>query len=134
MCRPSFRNFVQGRQNNKVIICTVKMAIYPSYPTHPRCLLTHTPTPPPTPHTHTTSYPTHPHHLLPHTPTPPPTPHIHTARFNQNFGTLGVLDRLHGTDAVFRRSKAYDRHVLLLGLTPVRQLVPEPAKQCCKAE
>ena len=46
-------------------------------------------------------------------------------RFNQNFGTLGVLDRLHGTDQAFRHSKSYERHVMLLGLNPARQLVPD---------
>lgn len=41
-------------------------------------------------------------------------------RFNANFGVLGVLDRLHGTDALFRRSKQYQRHILLLSLVGKR--------------
>ena len=54
--------------------------------------------------------------------------HVYGAnRFNQNFGTLGVLDRLHGTDAAFRHSKAYERHFMLLGLDPARQLIPDQA-------
>ena len=44
------------------------------------------------------------------------------------YGSLGVLDRLHGTDEMFRASKAYERHVLLLGLTPVKSLYPDPPK------
>jgi methylsterol monooxygenase len=49
---------------------------------------------------------------------------FHHLKFNQNFGTLGVLDRLHGTDTAFRHSKAYERHFMLLGLDPARQLIP----------
>lgn len=63
---------------------------------------------------------------------------FHHLKFNQNFGTLGVLDRLHGTDKLFRRSKAYERHILVLGLNPVRQLIPDsPVKgklQHCQSE
>jgi methylsterol monooxygenase len=55
-------------------------------------------------------------------------------RFNQNYGVLGVLDRLHGTDNQFRASKAYERHFLLLGFTPMLQQFPEPEKKTCKAE
>ena len=57
-------------------------------------------------------------------------------RFNQIFGTLGILDRLHGTDELFRQSRGYERHFLLLGLTPAKELIPEPPKKgeepCCK--
>ena len=42
---------------------------------------------------------------------------------------MGVLDRLHGTDKLFRQSKNYDRHVVLLGLNPVQQLYPDPPKE-----
>lgn len=50
-------------------------------------------------------------------------------RFNQNYGVLGVLDRLHGTDNQFRASKAYARHFLLLGFTPMLQQFPDqPSK------
>jgi hypothetical protein len=55
------------------------------------------------------------------------------ARFNQNFGVLGVLDWLHGTDVIFRQSRAYDRHVYFLNTTPLKELYPdEPAKGCKK--
>ena len=50
-------------------------------------------------------------------------------RFNQNYGVTGVLDRLHGTDKLFRQSKNYERHVVLLGLNPARQLYPDPPKK-----
>lgn len=50
-------------------------------------------------------------------------------RFTQNFGVLGVLDRLHGTDAMFRNSRAYDRHIMLLGFTPLKQTFPDNPKK-----
>lgn len=53
----------------------------------------------------------------------------HHLKFNQCYGVLGVLDRLHGTDDKFRNSKAYDRHTVLLGLTPLSQSIPEHAKK-----
>ncbi|XP_050417708.1 fatty acid hydroxylase domain-containing protein 2 isoform X1 [Patella vulgata] len=64
---------------------------------------------------------------------PSPEAHdYHHLKFNQNFGVLGVLDRLHGTDNMFRETKAYQRHFLLLGLTPVSQQFPDTPKK--KAE
>ena len=42
---------------------------------------------------------------------------------------LGVLDRLHGTDSMFVKSVAYDRHILLLGLEPVSKLYPDEKKK-----
>jgi len=42
---------------------------------------------------------------------------------------MGVLDRLHGTDEMFRRSKNYERHVVLLGTDSARQLIPNPPKK-----
>lgn len=51
---------------------------------------------------------------------PSPEAHdYHHLRFNQNFGVLGVLDRLHGTDRQFRQTDAYRRHLLLLSLAPL---------------
>ena len=38
------------------------------------------------------------------------------------------MDRLHGTDEAFRRSKNYDRNIILLGLTSARELFPDPPK------
>lgn len=51
------------------------------------------------------------------------------SRFNQCYGVLGVLDRLHGTDLVFKQTKAYDRHILLLNFTPLTQSIPELTKK-----
>lgn len=51
-----------------------------------------------------------------------------TSRFNQCYGVLGVLDYLHGTDDVFRQSKAYERHRVLLSLTPLSKSIPDIPK------
>lgn len=50
-------------------------------------------------------------------------------RFNQCYGVLGVLDFLHGTDRMFRQTKAFERHKVLLGLTPLSESIPEPPKK-----
>lgn len=49
----------------------------------------------------------------------------HHLKFNQNYGTLGFLDRLHGTDQGFRDSKSYERHYMIFGFSPARQLFPD---------
>ncbi|PIO31565.1 hypothetical protein AB205_0046750, partial [Aquarana catesbeiana] len=54
---------------------------------------------------------------------------FHHLKFNQCYGVLGVLDRLHGTDLVFKQTKAYDRHILLLNFTPLTQSIPELTKK-----
>ena len=46
-------------------------------------------------------------------------------RFNQCFGVIGVLDSIHGTDVMFRKSKSYTRHVLMLTLKPPRVAFPD---------
>jgi len=43
-----------------------------------------------------------------------------------------VLDRLHGTDSLFRASRAYQRHVMLLGFVPLSVQFPDDAKQLGK--
>jgi fatty acid hydroxylase domain-containing protein 2 len=53
---------------------------------------------------------------------------IFLCRFINNYGVLGVLDRLHGTDAQFRESRAYQRHILLLGFVPVSHQFPDNQK------
>jgi len=61
---------------------------------------------------------------------PSPEAHdFHHLKFTNNFGVLGVLDRLHGTDASFRKTKAYDRHIMLVGFTPAIELFPEENKR-----
>ncbi|XP_054755994.2 fatty acid hydroxylase domain-containing protein 2-like [Lytechinus pictus] len=60
---------------------------------------------------------------------PSPEAHdFHHLKFTNNYGTLGILDRLHGTDEMFRKTKPYLRHFLLLGLTPVTQTYPDDPK------
>ena len=49
-------------------------------------------------------------------------------RFNQNYGVLGILDRLHGTDGVFVNSIEHKRHFVLLGLASAKELVPNDKK------
>lgn len=57
---------------------------------------------------------------------PSPEAHdYHHLKFTNNFGVLGVLDRLHGTDLQFRDSKQYKHHVMLLSLLPLSQQYPE---------
>ncbi|XP_067851858.1 fatty acid hydroxylase domain-containing protein 2 [Heptranchias perlo] len=53
---------------------------------------------------------------------------FHHLRFNQCYGVFGILDRLHQTDTIFRESKAYERHTLLLGLTPLSETIPDSLK------
>ncbi|KAG8509248.1 Fatty acid hydroxylase domain-containing protein 2 [Galemys pyrenaicus] len=53
----------------------------------------------------------------------------HHLKFNQCYGVLGVLDHLHGTDAVFKQTKAYERHTLLLGFTPLSESIPDTPKK-----
>ncbi|XP_064481397.1 fatty acid hydroxylase domain-containing protein 2-like [Ornithodoros turicata] len=60
---------------------------------------------------------------------PSPEAHdYHHLKFTQNYGVLGVLDRLHGTDNQFRQTKAYSRHLMLLSLVPIRELYPDNSK------
>ncbi|XP_047111439.1 fatty acid hydroxylase domain-containing protein 2 isoform X1 [Schistocerca piceifrons] len=62
---------------------------------------------------------------------PSPEAHdFHHLKFNQCFGVLGVLDRLHGTDTVFRSTRAYARHIMMLSLLPAREAFPDETK--CK--
>jgi len=57
---------------------------------------------------------------------PSPEAHdFHHLKFNQCFGVLGILDYLHGTDSMFKSSKAYQRHVMLVTTTPMRELIPD---------
>ncbi|NXV75232.1 FXDC2 protein, partial [Atlantisia rogersi] len=54
---------------------------------------------------------------------------FHHLKFNQCYGVLGVLDYLHGTDRVFRKSKAYERHRVLLSFTPLSESIPEAPRR-----
>ncbi|KAL0278433.1 UNVERIFIED_CONTAM: hypothetical protein PYX00_000257 [Menopon gallinae] len=60
---------------------------------------------------------------------PSPEAHdFHHLKHNQCYGVLGLLDRLHGTDIQFRNSRSYSRHLMLLSLTPSRELFPDEVK------
>ncbi|XP_006815583.1 fatty acid hydroxylase domain-containing protein 2-like [Saccoglossus kowalevskii] len=50
---------------------------------------------------------------------------FHHLKFNYCFGLLGVLDYLHGTDVLFRKSKASKRHKTLFGITPLSKSIPD---------
>ena len=52
----------------------------------------------------------------------------HHKRFNVNYGSLGLLDEFHGTDALFKKSKAFDRHVTLTSFESARELYPDDPK------
>ncbi|KAM6224234.1 fatty acid hydroxylase domain-containing protein 2 [Rhynchocyon petersi] len=54
---------------------------------------------------------------------------FHHLKFTQCYGVLGVLDHLHGTDTMFKQTKAYERHVLLLGFTPLSESIPDSPKK-----
>ena len=57
----------------------------------------------------------------------------HHLKFNQNFGVLGILDSLHGTDSMWLKSKQAERHYMLLSSTPAREMFPDDgATPSCK--
>ncbi|XP_055614413.1 fatty acid hydroxylase domain-containing protein 2-like [Uranotaenia lowii] len=49
----------------------------------------------------------------------------HHAKFTECFGTFGYLDRLHGTDRQYRKSKQYLRHRFLWSTKSAREVVPD---------
>lgn len=64
---------------------------------------------------------------------PSPEAHdFHHLKFNQCYGVLGLLDRLHGTDSVFRSTQAYSRHIMMLSFIPPREVFPDHDK--CKSK
>ncbi|CAL1287171.1 unnamed protein product [Larinioides sclopetarius] len=57
---------------------------------------------------------------------PSPEAHdFHHSNFNENYGVFGILDKLHGTDSEFVKSKASQRHFLSTSLVPLKQLYPD---------
>jgi len=56
----------------------------------------------------------------------------HHLTFQWNFGTLGLLDWLHGTDKQFRRTVQRERHRTFWSLAPIHKLFP--GKQPAPAE
>ncbi|ELU05380.1 hypothetical protein CAPTEDRAFT_97775, partial [Capitella teleta] len=67
------------------------------------------------------------HHSGYHLPfTPSPQFHdYHHMRFNWNFGTLGILDRIHGTDAQFRKEIHSKRHRFSTWPEPMDDIFPD---------
>ncbi|XP_071847022.1 fatty acid hydroxylase domain-containing protein 2-like [Apostichopus japonicus] len=67
------------------------------------------------------------HHSGYHLPfLPSPEAHdLHHAKFNCNYGAIGFLDRLHGTDSLFREMKLHYRHIFLLSLASAAEAFPE---------
>ncbi|XP_065886347.1 fatty acid hydroxylase domain-containing protein 2-like [Dysidea avara] len=53
---------------------------------------------------------------------------FHHLKFNNNFGVLGILDCLHGTDEAFRKTAAYKRHRIIFSFTPANQLYTDYEK------
>ncbi|KAK2168809.1 hypothetical protein LSH36_14g10031 [Paralvinella palmiformis] len=53
----------------------------------------------------------------------------HHLKFVNNFGVLGILDRLHGTDSQFRASDAFKRHLITFSLTPVSLQFPDTCNE-----
>ncbi|CAH1799365.1 unnamed protein product, partial [Owenia fusiformis] len=53
---------------------------------------------------------------------------FHHLKFNTCYGSLGILDKLHGTDKLFQESVAKDRHKMLTSLTPMYEQVPDRSK------
>ncbi|KAF2881730.1 hypothetical protein ILUMI_24427 [Ignelater luminosus] len=69
------------------------------------------------------------HHSGYHLPfvTSPELHDFHHLKFNQNFGLIGLLDRLHGTDTKFRNAIQHTRHTMLLSLVSAREMFPNPS-------
>ncbi|KAI6650650.1 hypothetical protein LOD99_7700 [Oopsacas minuta] len=54
---------------------------------------------------------------------------FHHLNFTENFGSMGILDHLHGTDVKFRASQCYKRHTVLLSFSPARYFFPDHPKK-----
>ncbi|XP_064405935.1 fatty acid hydroxylase domain-containing protein 2-like isoform X2 [Halichondria panicea] len=54
---------------------------------------------------------------------------FHHAKFNECYGSLGLLDYLHSTDLSFRKRSNYKRHVILTGRDSARELYPDIKKK-----
>lgn len=50
---------------------------------------------------------------------------FHHLKFSSCYGVCGLLDYLHGTDAVFRSSKQYHRNIVLVGTEPLTATFPD---------
>ncbi|XP_054158950.1 fatty acid hydroxylase domain-containing protein 2-like [Oppia nitens] len=52
----------------------------------------------------------------------------HHLKFNQNFGTIGLLDWIHGTNNEFYKSIAYKRHRVFMSCQSIKQLYPDESQ------
>lgn len=52
-----------------------------------------------------------------------------THRFNQCYGATGLMDHLHGTDNLFRKSINNLRHMTLYSLKSARERHPDHLKK-----
>ncbi|XP_077864720.1 fatty acid hydroxylase domain-containing protein 2-like [Saccoglossus kowalevskii] len=50
---------------------------------------------------------------------------FHHSKFNGNYSATGIMDWLHGTDAIFRDTIAFKRHKILFGTTPMSKKYPD---------
>ncbi|XP_059622725.1 fatty acid hydroxylase domain-containing protein 2-like [Phlebotomus argentipes] len=61
---------------------------------------------------------------------PSPEAHdFHHLKFNNCYGVIGLLDWLHGTDKMFRASRAFDRHKISLTIASQREKFPDIVKK-----
>jgi methylsterol monooxygenase len=54
---------------------------------------------------------------------------FHHLKYNCNYGLLGILDWLHGTDKLFRDTVQFKRHRMCIGLRPVSQIYTDEDKK-----
>ncbi|KAF8788707.1 Fatty acid hydroxylase domain-containing [Argiope bruennichi] len=61
---------------------------------------------------------------------PSPEAHnYHHLKFTENYGAMGFLDDIHGTNKTFRNSEIYERHIWSLSLVPLKQMYPAKKKE-----
>ncbi|XP_077984885.1 fatty acid hydroxylase domain-containing protein 2-like [Glandiceps talaboti] len=53
----------------------------------------------------------------------------HHYKFSVNYGTFGLLDWLHGTDAMFRKSDQFKRHKTFFGIVPLSESIQTNSKK-----
>ncbi|XP_023227885.1 fatty acid hydroxylase domain-containing protein 2-like [Centruroides sculpturatus] len=57
---------------------------------------------------------------FPFFPSPEAHNYHHHVKFNQNYGTLGILNFLHGTNKQFYKSREYERHFTFFNFSPLK--------------
>ncbi|XP_072039703.1 fatty acid hydroxylase domain-containing protein 2-like [Amphiura filiformis] len=60
---------------------------------------------------------------------PPEFHDFHHYKFVNNFGAYGILDYLHGTDTLYRKTKHFERRRWMFGCTPVQKLIPDEKEE-----